>query len=385
MMSQGKIEQVPVQLQKVFAQMEQRILDDLVERITIAEEIISVSDWQLNRLYETGRSRKEIDQALQEALGYTDADKLEELYRNTVGEDYVRNVELYQNAGLPVIPLEENQELQEFIRAVAEQTAGTFRNFTNSLGMRYNKNGRVIERHLTEAYMDILDGAVTDILLGAADYHTVLQRAVKDLKNSGIRYIDFRNGKSFNVVGHARTCIMTGFGQIAGKANESLARQIGTDTYEVSWHAGARPSHQPWQGRVYRYEELVSECGLGSAGGLCGANCYHMYYPFVEGASTRTYTDAWLDRMNEQENEKAAYNGKEYTTYQALQQQRKMERSMRAQRQEISMYKAAEEDKMVIESRTKYRSQMKQYSEFSKAMDLPEQRERIYMDGLGRV
>lgn len=110
-----------------------------------------------------------------------------------------------------------------------------------------------------------------------------------------------------------------------------------------------------------------------------------MYYPFVEGVSTRTYTDVWLDRMNEQENEKNAYNGKEYTTYQALQQQRKLERSMRAQRQEISMYKAAEEDKLVIEARTKYRSQMKQYSEFSKAMDLPEQRERIYMDGLGRV
>lgn len=384
-MSQGKIEQVPVPMQKVFAQMEERILDDLAERITIAEEITSVSDWQLNRLYETGRSRKEIDQALQEALGYTDADQLEELYRNTVGEDYVRNVDLYQKAGLPAIPLEENQELQEFIRSVAEQTSGTFRNFTNSLGMRYSKNGTVIERRLTEAYMDILDEAVTDILLGAADYHTVIQRTVKDLKNSGIRYIDFKNGKSFNVVGHARTCIMTGFGQIAGKANESLAQQIGTDTYEVTWHAGARPSHQPWHGRVYRYEELVSVCGLGSAGGLCGANCYHMYYPFVEGVSTRTYTDAWLDRMNEQENEKTAYNGKEYTTYQALQQQRKMERSMRAQRQEISMYKAAEEDKLVIEARTKYRSQMKQYSEFSKVMDLPEQRERIYMDGLGRV
>lgn len=262
MMSQGKIEQVPVPMQKVFAQMEERILDDLVERITIAEEITSVSDWQLNRLYETGRSRKEIDQALQEALGYTDADQLEELYRNTIGEDYVRNVDLYQKAGLSAIPLEENQELQEFIKSVAKQTSGTFRNFTNSLGMRYSKNGTVIERRLTEAYMDILDGAVTDILLGASDYHTVIQRAVKDLKNSGIRYIDFQNGKSFNVVGHARTCIMTGFGQIAGKANESLAQQIGTDTYEVTWHAGARPSHQPWQGRVYRYEELVSVCGL---------------------------------------------------------------------------------------------------------------------------
>lgn len=385
MMSQGKIEQIPLQIQKVFAQMEQRILDDLVERITIADEIISVSDWQLNRLYETGRSRQEIDQALQEALKYTDADQLEELYRKTIGEDYVRNVELYQNAGLPAIPLEENQELQEFIRAVAEQTSNTFRNFTNSLGMRYRKNGTLIERSLTEAYMDILDGAVTDILLGAVDYHTVIQRAVKDLRNSGIRYVEFKNGKSFNVVGHARTCIMTGFGQIAGKANESLARQIGTDTYEVTWHAGARPSHQPWQGRVYSYDKLVSICGLGSAGGLCGVNCYHMYYPFVEGISPRTYTDTWLDQMNKQENEKTAYNGKEYTTYEALQQQRKMERNMRAQRQEISMYKAAEEDKKVIESRIMYQAQMKQYSEFSKAMGLPEQRERIYMDGLGKV
>ena len=38
---------------------------------------------------------------------------------------------------------------------------------------------------------------------------------------------------------------MTGFRQVQGKINEQVAADLGTNTYEVSYHVGARPSHQP--------------------------------------------------------------------------------------------------------------------------------------------
>lgn len=116
-----------------------------------------------------------------------------------------------------------------------------------------------------------------------------------------------------------------------------VATDLGTNTYEVSYHVGARPSHQPWQGRVWTMEQLQSVCGLGTVTGLHGANCYHDYSPFIPGVSTRTYTDDQLQEMLDEENTPKDYYGKSYTTYEALQEQRKMERNMRATRQQVKL------------------------------------------------
>lgn len=72
---------------------------------------------------------------------------------------------------------------------------------------------------------------------------------------------------------------MSALSDAAVTVAENTAEELGTDIFEVSAHAGARPSHAEWQGRVYTKDELVSKCGLGEVTGLLGANCYHMYYP----------------------------------------------------------------------------------------------------------
>ena len=59
---------------------------------------------------------------------------------------------------------------------------------------------------------------------------------------------------------------------------------------------------------------------------------------------------------------------------------------MRAQRQEIHLLKeggANEED--IITARAKYRVTSSEYTRFSEAMSLPQQRERVTVDGLGTI
>ena len=141
---------------------------------------------------------------------------------------------------------------------------------------------------------------------------------------------------------------MTGLTQVTAKVNENNAEKLGTDMFEVSWHSGARPSHQVWQGRWYKSSELESVCGLGSVTGLCGANCYHSYYPVVPGISVPTYTEEELDEMNRQENIPIDYNGKQYTKYEALQRQRQLETRMRAERQKIKLLQDGEADETDI-------------------------------------
>lgn len=90
--------------------------------------------------------------------------------------------------------------------------------------------------------------------------------------------------------------------------------------------------------------------------------------------------------MNEEENTPKKYGDKEYTTYEALQRQRKLETKMRAQRQEIHLLKtgnASEDD--ILNAQSRYRVTSAEYTRFSKEMGLPQQRERVTVDGLGKI
>ena len=225
-----------------------------------------------------------------------------------------------------------------------------------------------------------------DIPSGAFDYNTVLKRVVREMTNSGLRTVDYASGRSVRVEGAARNAVMTGVSQVTSKINEQNAKELDTEYFEVTCHGGARPSHQEWQGKVYSKKELETVCGLGTADGLCGCSCYHDYFPFIPGISERAYTDEELDKLKQEENAPREFAGKQYTKYEATQRQRALERTMRAQRQEIHLLKeggANEED--IITARAKYRVTSSEYTRFSEAMSLPQQRERVTVDGLGTI
>lgn len=148
------------------------------------------------------------------------------------------------------------------------------------------------------------------------------------------------------------------------------------------YHGGARSTHQAWQGRVYSKKELETVCGLGTVTGLCGANCYHSYSPFLKGIDIPTYSEEELDRMNKEENTPKEYNGKKYTTYEAQQRQRRLETAMRADRQEIELLtQGGADDDTITGAKVKYFQRQDEYVKFSKAMNLPQQWERVTIDG----
>lgn len=137
-------------------------------------------------------------------------------------------------------------------------------------------------------------------------------------------------------------------------------------------------NHQSWQGKVYSSEEMRAVCGLGEMLGFAGINCYHIRFPFIPGVSKRRYTDEWLAEQNRKENEKKAYRGKEYDVYGALQYQRKLERAMRKQKQDIALLEKAGADKDdITAAKCRLRLTNQTYVDFSKQMGLRQQRERL--------
>ena len=372
-------------IESLFYDLENRIMADIIRRIKKTGGITSTADWQIDRLQVMGYSSEEIEAFIMKALNATWPEMFE-LYDAVMEKEYTRDKRVYEQINGQFIPFGENEQLQQWLEAAKVQTQSTLQNLTRTLGVVDNINGQMTFLPLTQYYQRTLDAAILDITSGAFDYNSVLKRTVNSLTRSGIRVIDYASGYSSRVAVAARRAVMTGISQMTGKVAEENASKLGTDYFEVSWHANARPSHRSWQGKVWSKEQLVTVCGLGSVTGLCGVNCYHEYYPFFPGISERNWTDEWLREQNAKEDIKREFKGKEYTAYEATQKQRQMETAMRAQRQKVKMLQqgGADPDDVVI-AKAKYQAQLQEYKSFCKDMDLTPQMERVYIDGLGRV
>lgn len=369
-----------------YQDLEERIMQDIVRRIMKAGEITSTADWQINRLRILGYSSEDIEKEIKKALNasYTE---MFELYDKVINWEYVRNKGIYEQINAEYIPFEENGQLKQITEAIIDQSFDDLEKVTNSLGFYLDYgNGKKVLTPLSQVYTKYLDAACYDIVTGAFDYNSVLRRVVTQLTNSGLRQIDYSSGRANRVDVAARRAVMTAVSQITGKISEYNAQKIGTEYFEVEWHAGARPTHSVWQGRIWSKEQLYSVCGLGTVTGLLGANCYHTYYPFFPGISQRNWTDEWLDAKNKEEAEPKTFDGKEYTLYEAKQRQRQMETAMRAQREKVKLLQAggADQDEVILH-KAKYQGQLNEYSRFCRKMSLTEERERIYLDMKGRV
>lgn len=383
MFTPTEIEALPSAMEQLYRSLQLNIMSDLTGRLKAnGEEITSAADWQINSLYELGVSKDEIDSLIQSTLDVSD-DEIDRIYDEVVKSGYARNEELYTSKGKEYIPYAENKQLQQLVKAVKNQTKSEYRNITGSLGFAVRDADNTLSfTPLADFYQRTLDNGLMQIASGAVDYNTVLKKAVKAMTDSGLRTVDYASGWSNRVDVAVRRALMTGFNQVVAKVNEDNAEQLGTEYFEVSYHRGARLTHQVWQGRVYSKKELETVCGLGTVTGLCGANCYHSYSPFIKGIDTPTYSDEELDRMNEEENTPKEYNGKTYTAYEAQQRQRQLETAMRADRQKIELLtQGGADDDTITGAKVRYFQRQDEYVKFSKAMNLPQQWERVTVNG----
>lgn len=379
-------EKLSRKIEKNFSDLEMRIMEDIVRRIKKTGEITSTADWQINRLRILGNSSEDIEKMIKEALDAS-YPQMFELYDKVIDWEYVRNKDVYEQINAEFIPFEENEELQQITDALIQQTDADLQNIMQSLGFYLDYGtGKPVLTPLSQVYQKYLDAACMDIVTGTFDYNTVLRRVVRQLTNSGLRQIDYASGRGNRVDVAARRAVMTGITQLTGKISDMNAEKLGTEYFEVAWHAGARPTHSVWQGKVWSKEQLVTVCGLGTVTGLEGVNCYHERYPFIPGISGRNWTDEWLDEQNRKENTPKEFKGKKYTLYDAKQRQRQMETAMRAQREKVQLlkYGVADRDVVVIE-KAKYQGQLNEYAIFSKKMGLRQEQERIYYDMRGRI
>lgn len=188
---------------------------------------------------------------------------------------------------------------------------------------------------LADSWYRIAADAVTAVESGGSA-REAMERGCAALADAGLETIDYRSGVRTAVDAALRRHVVT---QANQARNDLLFRRMdewGCDLVFTSAHFGARPEHEPWQGKVFSrsgsspgYPDLVASTGYGTVTGLCGANCRHTMTPYVEGHSKLPDTD-WT----EQERITGMTSGEYYA---AVQRQRRYEAAVRRTKRQIAV------------------------------------------------
>lgn len=377
------LDALPEELAELYRGLEDALLMEICSRLKLRDEPNEVTVQDIKALRSHGIDLKEIEKAIRKTSGISET-KLNKLFDNVVERNQKYYTELID---LAHITQPETLVSIEDTWAIYEQTKQTLRNITRSMGFLVDAGRTMLPT--AKAYQWALDAATLKVESGAISYGQAIKDAVRELASGGLRVVDYESGHRDHVDVAARRAVMTGVSQLCSKYTEQSAEYLETPYFEVSAHAGARDkpgpspwsSHKDWQGKVYStrsgdiYPNIYEVCGLGAVDGLEGANCRHRRNVWVEGVSERTYTDEQLAHIDDGLG--CTFEGKTYTAYEATQEQRKVERTIRKLKREKTAYNAAGLADEEQEVNIKLRRLNAKYKAFSKAAGLPEQRERM--------
>lgn len=332
MLSPEFLDNLPENVVKLFAQVEQDILMDMARRISKMDTITDTAAWQAWRYEQTKLVSSNALKVLANATGKSKTE-LMELFQAAALETLQSDGKIYSAAGLAV-----SESLSPTLKNILQggylQTGQAMDNFTATTA-----------NTVTQEFENALDRAWLQVNTGAFSYQQSIRQAVLNLAKDGLHSVIYPGGHKDTMEVAVRRAVLTGINQTAAKLQIARMDEMQCDLVETTAHAGARPSHAAWQGRIFsrsgtsrKYPDFATSTGYGTGAGLCGWNCRHNFYPYFEGLSKRAYTGQQLKDFEKKE---ISYKGKDYTRYEASQIQRELERRIRKSKREYLALDAA--------------------------------------------
>ncbi|WP_077867597.1 phage minor capsid protein [Clostridium saccharobutylicum] len=378
------LENMPQPLVDLYQELETFVITDIARRLAKAGQITATAEWQKHQaeLYNINNINQKVAEILKKSNS-----EIEKIFEEAALTTILSENKTFRKAGYKGIELEDSKALQSYFKTAIKRTKGDIENITQSMGFAEKQGNKIVYNSVAKFYQKELNTAHIKVSTGVQDYNTAIKQAANKIATSGVRTINYESGYSVNVDTGVRRAVLTSVHQM----NQETINQFMEDFIEpenqlaeVSAHWPCRPTHQPWQGGVYKvngsdenYENLEEATDLGSVAGLQGANCRHTYFCFVEGTSSRTYTKEQIRERNRQANEKKEYNGKQYTEYEATQYQREIENQIRKYKRENLIYKETGLDSEVKANNSKIKDLRNEYKSFSSDMEIPTRDNRM--------
>lgn len=319
-------------IKHLCAETEQSILDDMARRLAAYDFYIPAAQYQEEKLKLLGASRGVIRRELARRTQKAEAE-IARLMQEGARQSLKNSGYLYEAAG-KTPPKTLSAGMKSLLLSAYRQTAGTLQNLTRT-------TAKTAVGELEHA----LDLAWMQVSLGAMDPKSAVKGAVKRLADAGLSAVTYPSGHTDSLTTAVTRAVRTGVNQGAIRLQEELARELGTDLVEVTAHAGARPEHALWQGKIYSlsgktpgYEKLSDATGYGTGAGLGGWNCRHSFFPYVEGSPNATPKEL----LEQYENEAFLhYRGKTLTQSEADRLKSRIQNRLGKWQREESMLRAA--------------------------------------------
>lgn len=342
----------------LWEQVESDIVKDIARRLAKNGKMTESAKWQAVKARELGMMDDEI--ASEVAKGSKASNKIVRgMVEDACAESLKVDIDQYRKAGLDASLLAGSDNIKKIIDAGAKQTAKLMRNFSGTTAKTASK-----------AFENSLDRAWLQVESGAFSINQAMAGVIRDLAQKGINKIAYPSGHVDHSDVAVRRAMVTGINQTAAKVQLASALEMGCDIVEVTSHAGARPSHAEWQGQRYsisgkskKYRKLNEATGYGTGEGLCGWNCRHNFFPYLEGVSEPTFERDPSTRLGKSND----------VVYAESQQQRALERAVRASKRECAALdesiKAASDDGLKTELKGDFDGATLKLKKREKALD----------------
>lgn len=318
----------------------EQIVRDISRRMMKTGKITGTAKWQIRQAQQSGKLLDDIVKDIGKFTNYSD-EKIRSMFKEAGIISINNDASPLVKAGI-VKKATLSQNMSELLIANARKTVGDVNNLTLTTA---SKSQQMFVQSLNEAMLQVQSGAFS--------YQEALKQAIKKAAQSGGKVL-YSSGSQMSLDAAMRMALLTGVNQTAASLTELYASDMDVEYYETSAHAGARPSHTVWQGRIFKIDGSTSEypnfadsTGYGTVGGLCGANCRHSFHPYWPGISEPAYTKNMLQDYNIPKHE---YNGKLLTEYESDQLMRQMERSIRESKRTLVGYDSAMQNAQDVET-----------------------------------
>ena len=380
------------------------VIQTIAERVKEIGHLLPSDVYKLERILKSGGDVKKINKEIARLTGLNERD-IKRLIR-TVAQDYYKDAKRYYDyRKLPYIPFEENKPLQTIVAAIAKQTADTYINLSNARAfmIRDLKNpGRLVATPLSKTYYSVVDEAIQAVQSGTLDFNTAMRRTMRQLADSGIRYVEYdaESGRKYTqrLDTAVRRNLLDGIRQVGIEVQDELGKQYGATGKEITVHANSAPDHEPIQGHQFTNEEFdklqnhedfqdVDGNKFDGLERVIGQyNCYHVVYSIIVGVSKPTYTKAQLQTMIDAN--KKGYttsDGRHMTMYECTQEQRKLETKIREQKERQMTFQASGDLDAAREAQAKMIQYQKQYKAFSQSCGLKVRKDRMAVSNYRRI
>ncbi len=233
-----------------------------------------------------------------------------------------------------------------------------------------NRTAEIVNK---QQHLDALNKAAGKVIAGTESRQTAVRQCIKEMSAKGIPAFVDAAGRQWSPEAYVNMDVRTTCTNVAHEAQFTRMDDYDIDLLETTSHAGARPKCALDQGRIFsrsgknkKYPSWKAS-SYGEPDGILGINCGHFFYPYIEGVSTQTYFP-----YDKEENDKL---------YKQKQEQRRLEREVRAAKREYSMLKEAGDKEGMSEARELVKQKTAVYKKYCKDNGFKEKPDRLTVEG----